>query len=86
MNCLKLKPIFSKASQREWHEPFDIPTWISCFSIYIGQPVSPQFGQMARKIQDWSILSRNRLYYFYRSVQITEKRPQKPETGIKYGF
>ena len=23
------------------------------FSIYIGQPVSPQFGQMARKIQDW---------------------------------
>ena len=25
-------------------------------------------------------------YYFYKSVLFTEKRPRKPETGIKDGF
>ena len=31
-------------------------------------------------------MSRNNVYHFRRSVPLTEKRPRKPETGIKDGF
>ena len=30
--------------------------------------------------------SRNRLYHLFKSVPFTEKRPRRPETGIKDGF
>ena len=42
---------------------------------------------MVSKIQDWLILTRNRLYHLhYKSVPLTIKRPLKPETGIIDGF
>ena len=41
---------------------------------------------MVRKIQNWLISSRNRVYQLYKSVPFTEKRPRRPETGIKDGF
>ena len=52
----------------------------------MGKLVGPQSGQMVHKIQDLEILSRNRVYHSYKSVLFTEKRPQRPETGIKHGF
>ena len=52
----------------------------------MGKPVGPRFGQMVRKIQDWLISSRNRVYYFYKSVSFSEKRSRRPKTGIKFGF
>ena len=51
------------------------------FTIYIEKPVGPRSGQMVRKIQDWWISSRNRVYSLYKSVPITEKRPRRPVTG-----
>ena len=39
-----------------------------------------------RKVQEWSISSQNRLYHLYKSVPFTQKRPRRPETGIKDGF
>ena len=58
------------------------------FTIYMGKPVGSRFGQMVRTIQDRQISSWNRVYHFYnyKSVPIIEKRPRKPETGIKDGF
>ena len=41
---------------------------------------------MVRKIQNWLISSRNRVYQLYKSVPFTEKRPRRPETSIKDGF
>ena len=32
-------------------------------TIYMNKPVGPRFGQMVRKIQDWLISSRNRVYH-----------------------
>ena len=52
----------------------------------MGKQVGPQSGQMVRKIHDLEILSWNRVYHLYKSVPFTEKRPQRPETGIKHGF
>ena len=49
----------------------------------MGKPVGLRFGQMVRKIQDWLISSQNRIYHLYKSVPFTEKRPRRPETGIK---
>ena len=58
------------------------------FTIYMGKPVGSRFGQIVRTIQDRQITSWNRVYHFYnyKSVPIIEKRPRKPETGIKDGF
>ena len=39
-----------------------------------------------RKIQDWLISARNRIYHLYKSVPFAEKRPRRPETGIKHSF
>ena len=41
---------------------------------------------MVRKVQDWKILSRNRVYHLYKSVPFNGKRPRGRETGIKDGF
>ena len=41
---------------------------------------------MVSKIQDWYISSLKRVYFLYKSVPCTEKRLQRPETGIKDGF
>ena len=42
---------------------------------------------MVRKVQDWQISSRNRVYHLYKSVPCTRgKRLARPETGIKDGF
>ena len=51
----------------------------------IGKPVGSRFGQIANKIQDWQILSRILVYHLHKSAPSTQKRPQKPETGIKDG-
>ena len=56
------------------------------FTIYLGKPVGPCFWQMISKIQDWGILSLNRVYHLYKSVPFTKKRPQRRETGIKDGW
>ena len=56
------------------------------FTIYLGKPVGPRFWQMISKIQDWGILSLNRVYHLYKSVPFTKKRPQRRETGIKDGW
>ena len=58
-------------------------SWV--FTIYMGKPAGSRFGQMVRTIQDWQISSRNRVYHFYnyKSVSMIEKRPRKPETGIR---
>ena len=56
------------------------------FTIYLGKPVGPRFWQMISKIQDWGILSLNRVYHLYQSVPFTKKRPQRRETGIKDGW
>ena len=56
------------------------------FTIYLGKPVGPRFWQMISKIQDWGILSLNRVYLLYKSVPFTKKRPQRRETGIKDGW
>ena len=56
------------------------------FTTSIGKPVSSRFAQMVSKIQNCSILSRNRVYRLYKSYPFTAKRPQRPETGIKDGF
>ena len=56
------------------------------FTIYLGKPVGPRFWQMISKIQDWGILSLNRVYHLYKSVPSTKKRPQRRETGIKDGW
>ena len=54
--------------------------------IYLGKPVRPRFGQMVRKIHDWQILPWNCVYHLYKSVPFNEKRPRRPETGIKDGL
>ena len=42
---------------------------------------------MVRKVQVWSLSSQNRLYHLcYKSVPFTQKRPRRPETGIKDGL
>ena len=41
---------------------------------------------MVRKIQDWIISSRNRVYYLYKSVSFSEKRPRRREDGVKDDF
>ena len=41
---------------------------------------------MVRKIQDWLISSRNRVYYLYKSVSFSEKRPRRREDGVKDDF
>ena len=43
-------------------------------------------GKMVRKIQDWLISSRNRVYYLYKSVLFSEKRPRRREDGVKDDF
>ena len=48
--------------------------------------VSSRFWQMVSKIQYSFISSRNRVYRLYKSYPFTEKRPRRPETGIKDGF
>ena len=48
-------------------------------AIYMGKPVGPRFGQMVRKIQDWLISSRNRVYYLYKSVHF----PKNDREGVK---
>ena len=55
-------------------------------TIYVGKPVGQRFEQMVRKIQNWLSSSWNRVYHLYESVQFAEKRPPRPETGIKDGF
>ena len=55
-------------------------------AIYMGKPVGPRFGQMVRKIQDWLISSRNRVYYLYKSASFSEKRPRRREDGVKDDF
>ena len=50
------------------------------------KPVGPRFGQMVRKIQDWLISSRNRVYYLYKSVSFSEKRPRRREDDVKDDF
>ena len=63
-----------------------VKSWL--FTIYMGKPVGSRFGQMVRAIQDRQIASWNRVFHFYnyKSVPFIEKRPQKPETGVKDGF
>ena len=41
---------------------------------------------MISKIQDWKISFRNLVYHLYESVPFTEKRPRRPETGVKDDF
>ena len=54
---------------------------------YMGKPVGSRFGQISgKKIQDRYILSQIRVYHLHKSAPSTEKRPRKPETGIKDGF
>ena len=55
-------------------------------TIYMGKPVGPRFEQMVHKIQNWLSSSWNRVYHFYKSVPFADKRPRRPETGIKDGF
>ena len=38
------------------------------------------------KFRTSKFLSRNRVYHLHKSVPLTEKRPRKPETGIKDRF
>ena len=38
------------------------------------------------KFRTSTFLSRNRVYHLHKSVPLTEKRPRKPETGIKDRF
>ena len=45
----------------------------SLFTFDIGKPVSPRFGQMTLKIQDWEISPRDRVYHLHKSVPFTEK-------------
>ena len=52
----------------------------SGFYYYLAGSASNQ------KIQDQSISSRSRVYHLYKSFSFTEKRPPKPETGVKEGF
>ena len=54
-------------------------SWL--FTIYLGKQVGPRFRQMISKIQDWWILSWNRVYHLYKSVPFTKKRPRRPQTG-----
>ena len=56
------------------------------FTIYMGKPVSSRFGKMVLRKQKF----RTGKFYFaavfynlHKLVPFTEKRPQKPETGIK---
>ena len=55
-------------------------------TIYMGKPVGPRFEQMVHKIQNWLSSSWNRVYHLYKSVPFADKRPRRPETGIKDGF
>ena len=42
------------------------------FTIYMGKPVGPRFGQMVRKSLDWGNSAQNRVYHLYKSVPFTE--------------
>ena len=53
------------------------------FTFYKGRPVGSRFRQMGSKIQDWYISFRNCVYYSYKSVSFTTKRPRRPKTGVK---
>ena len=37
LHHLKSQPIFSEVSQIEWRKPFDFPSGISCFPMYMVQ-------------------------------------------------
>ena len=41
---------------------------------------------MVSKIQDWLYSFQNRVHHLYKSVQFAEKRPRKPDTGIRDCF
>ena len=49
-------------------------------------PWDEWYEPFAIKIQNWYILSRNRVYHLYKSVPFTENRSRRAETGIKHGF
>ena len=49
-------------------------------------PNRSRFKQKKPKFRTSKFLSRNRVYHLHKSVPLTEKRPRKPETGIKDRF
>ena len=59
---------------------------IGSLPFSMGKPVAPRFWQTVRKIQDWYISPRNRVYHLYESVPFIRKQRRRPETGIKDGF
>ena len=51
LHCLKSQPIFSEASQMEWHEPSAFPTGISRFSH-----VNGKYPGHEKSLLSWALL------------------------------
>ena len=54
LHCLKSQPIFSEASQMEWHEPSDFPTGISRFSH-----VNGKYPGHEKSLLSWALLQQS---------------------------
>ena len=78
-------PDWTKALPKNSRSPFPVDLRRSKTSfIYFYYYVIGSASK--RKIQDRNISSRSRVHHLYKSFSFTEKRPRKPETGIKDGF